>query len=225
MTIVGDASADVTAWATVAAVVVALAGSVGVGFWRWINRPELWIEFGNIAPLYTLEPTTMAPEWNVIRARITNKGQAGASGARAQITGVWFKAESRPRSDGREWVRLTQMPIPLEWASRSHEASGAREKVDLAQGAIDFVEVSKKYMLETDFMGYNHVLCGLGNVPQREDLKSAMEALGEFQIAISVFSDTAKPTTKVVSYRQGQMRMQLEDLHEVDKPPKDAEPK
>ena len=214
----GDISETVMAWATVAAVLVALAGSIGVGFWKWLRRPKLSITFGDRSPLATLEPTATNPEWHCIRAQVDNSGHRGARRVRAQITGVWFRADNEPRADGREWVRLLYMPIPLVWSSRSFAGSSTKEYMDLGIGAVDYLEISRKSMRQNND-SYDHLLMGLGDEPTRQSLMDRMMKVGEYRIEVAVFSDDAGPATKVVSYKQAPTMLQLLQIHESLRPP------
>lgn len=125
-----DTNATLTAWATVAAVVVALLGSIGTELWKWLRRPKIAISFGNIEPLMTIEPSVTNPEWQYIRAKVENTGHRGAGNVRAQIARVWFKSDNEPRGDGRMWPELIRLPIPLSWASRDFPGSDGTERVD-----------------------------------------------------------------------------------------------
>lgn len=223
MHVLADANADVTAWATVAAVVVALLGSMGTGLWKWLRRPRITITFGPEAPLTTIEPSPISPEWHHVRARVENKGHRGARRVRAQITGAWFKADSEPRADGRIWPDLIQLPIPLPWASRSFEGSQGTEYVDLAPHLVDYLDISRKSM-RLRMSTYEHRLLGLGAEPTRQSLLDRMMKVGEYRIEVAVFSDDTKPVTSVVSYKQRLSTLQLQEIQRSKRPPKDPAP-
>jgi hypothetical protein len=217
---IADTNADVTAWATVAAVVLALLGSVGTGLWKWLRRPRIEITFGNTEPLMTFEPSATNPEWQYIRAKVRNKGHRGAGNVRAQITRVWFKADNQPRADGRSWPELIRLTIPLPWTSRSFQGSDSTEHVDLPPGLVDYLDISRKSMIQ-NMETYDHLLCGLGNEPKRQDLHDRMMKIGEYRIEVAVFSDDTKPKTKLVSYKQSPDLLPLHEIQPSQRPPKE----
>jgi hypothetical protein len=223
MTVLADTTATVTAWATVAAVVVALGGSFGTVLWRWWRRPRLKITFGNQPPLLTLEPSETNPQWQYVRAKVENKGKRGAGHVRAQITGSWVHGSTVPRADGRQWPELTYIPIPLKWASRSFDGSESPELVDLAPKAVDYLDISRKSLVP-NMDTYDHLLCGMGNEALRQSLRDRMMTVGEYRIEIAVFSDDAKSVAKVVSYKQIIAALQLTELTKSKRPPNDAKP-
>lgn len=224
MAILADTNADVTAWATVAAVIVALLGSVGTGLWRWIRRPRIEISFGDQPPLMTIEPSVTNPEWQFIRAKAKNKGHRGARRLRAQISRAWFKADNESRADGKIWPALIQLPIALPWTSRSFPGSESIEYVDLAPGLKDYLDISRKSMVE-NMETYDHLLCGLGEEPNREGLRDRMMRIGEYRIEVAVSSDDTKTVTKVISYKQSVALLQLQHIKASERPPKDNPPK
>ena len=53
-------------------------------------------------------------------------------------------------------------------------------------------------------------------------LRDRMMTVGEYRIEVSVFSDDAKPVTKVVSNKQGLSALQLHQIRESQRPPDEA---
>ena len=68
-----------------------------------------------------------------------------------------------------QWVNLIHLPIPLAWSSRSFEGSGTKEYTDLAMHLVDYLDISRKSMVQTND-SYDHLLIGLGDEPIRQSL-------------------------------------------------------
>jgi hypothetical protein len=179
------------------------------------RRPRLVIIFGDQPPLLSIEPSATAPEWQYVRAMVTNKGKKGVPGVRAHISGAWVRPDLQNRADGQEWVSLVTLPIQLRWKSRSHRPSGAGP-IDLAAGNTDYLDVSRKSLVQHNGK-YDHMFCGLDDEVYSPSVLDLMTLVGEYRIEVAIYFDEFRMTS-VVSYKQGDSALQLGDVHKAERP-------
>jgi hypothetical protein len=81
-----------TAYSTLAAVVVALGVALTPAFHRWWSRPRLEVEVGNGLPF----ARTIASGDTYLRFQVRNTGRGNAIAVSARVTGWWCKSGQVP---------------------------------------------------------------------------------------------------------------------------------
>jgi hypothetical protein len=178
------ATDTLTAWATFAAVVVALGLSVVPAVWRWHKRPMLEWSVGRN------ELHRMA-EWEHglisaadLRICVCNKqGYRRAQNVRALLRAVWV---NKPQQ-GKRWGNLEIDLTPLRWATRRDEEAGAQQVTMIPSGGIDFAT----------FAQWDRQLHSLVVPHARKQDSDSMRGFGpgSFKFHVVVTADGNKPMT------------------------------
>lgn len=144
MTAVAASVADqITAWATLAAVLVALGLSIVPMVWRRVTRPHLVWTVGKNEPyrLSTWEAGRI--DGAELRIQVANKPRRclprrAAMNVRALLDAVWVMTpqETKP------WGDLHFDVTPLRWASRRNDTSTGEVTV-IPAGSLDYVEFAR----------------------------------------------------------------------------------
>jgi hypothetical protein len=204
---------DITAWSTLAAVVVALAVSLGPGVRSRLKGPQLEMTVGTEAPHRIATWTKgFAAEGSELRLEVRNKaGRMPARNVRVRLQSIWM-----PISDGKyEWGDTAIDIIPLQWSSRRFADGRAgldSDVTDIPGGISDFSE----------FAYWDRKT---GNFEIRDSRRSADEAgaisFGKgssFRCQLIVTADHMKPIVRVVEVAGGE---KLDEVAFSESPPAD----
>jgi hypothetical protein len=132
---------DITAWSTLAAVLVALGLSIVPRIWSYFRRPQLELIIGKEAPHRIAKWTkNFTAEGAEIRLQVRNKvGRTTATNVRIRLQSIWF-----PISDGKyNWADAAIDLVPLQWSSRRFADGRAGLDSDISEipgGISDFAE-------------------------------------------------------------------------------------
>lgn len=189
---------DITAWSTLAAVVVALAVSLGPGILARLRGPQLEMTVGAEAPHRIATWTKgYVADGSELRLEVRNKtGRMPARSVRVRVQSIWI-----PISDGQyEWGDTAIDIIPLQWSSRrfADGRAGLDSNVtDIPGGISDFAE----------FVYWDRKT---GNFEVRDSRRSVDDvgfSFGKgssFRCQLVVSADHMKPIVRVVEVAGGE---------------------
>jgi hypothetical protein len=98
------------------------------------------------------------------------------------------------------WLDLSQLPVPLRWASRpKDESSRDAEVIDLPSKMADFALISR-----SDSQGARRHYLANSEGPCGK-LLDTFNDVGEYRIEVTAVAENATPCSAVVSYRKDAM--------------------
>ena len=206
----GALTDQVTAWATLGAVLVALGVSLVPVGWRWLTRPRLVWTIGLHEPHERIIWSNGQVEGLSLRLRVTNEpGQLGtrpADNVRAQLETAWVKTPG----EAKQWANLEFDITPLTWSSRRADELTAQQVTVIASGSTDYTEFAH-------WERQRHCLIVYG---AREDDQRAMQGFGpgEFRFRIVLTANGVKAKIAHVRVIADQQTVTAVDRSEAPDP-------
>jgi hypothetical protein len=183
----GALTDQVSAWATLGAVLVALGVSLFPVGWRWLKRPRLVWTVGRTEPHRITTWSKGQVDGASLRVKVTNepgrRGTRAAENVRAQLETVWVRAPQEQK----QWTKLEFDITSLTWSSRRAELSNltAQQITVIASGSTDYSE-----FVHWDSKAHCLIVYGA-----RTDDQLALQGLGpgEFCFRIVLTASGLKP--------------------------------
>jgi hypothetical protein len=201
---------EITAWSTLAAVVVALSVALGPIVLSRIKGPRLELRVGTEAPhRIAIWTRGFVDEGSELRLEVRNKsGRMPARNVRVRLQSMWI-----PIDDGQyEWGDMAIDIVPLQWSSRRFADGRAgldSDVTDIPGGISDFAE----------FLYWDRKE---GTFEVRDSRRPADQAgtqIGKgssFRCQLIVSADHMKPIVRVVKVAGGE---DLDELEFSEPPP------